>query len=30
MQTKFWSESLEVRDHSEDHSIAKRTILEWI
>jgi hypothetical protein len=30
MQTRFWSENLRVRDHSEDLGIDWKIILEWI
>jgi hypothetical protein len=28
--SKFWSENLKGRDHSEDLSVDERIILEWI
>jgi hypothetical protein len=30
MGTKFWSENLKGRNHSEDLSVDKKMILEWI
>jgi hypothetical protein len=30
MHTKFWSENLKGRDHSEDLGVDERIILEWI
>jgi hypothetical protein len=30
MHTKFWSENLKGRDHSDDLSVDGRIILEWI
>jgi hypothetical protein len=30
MRTKFWSENLKGRDHSEDLGIDGKIILEWI
>jgi hypothetical protein len=30
MNTKFWSENLKGRDHSEDLGVGGRIILEWI
>jgi hypothetical protein len=30
LHTKFWSENLKVRDHSEDIGLDGRIILEWI
>jgi len=30
MSTKFWSENLKARDHSEELCVDERIILEWI
>jgi len=30
MHTKFWSETLTGRDHTEDLSVDERILLEWI
>jgi hypothetical protein len=30
MRTKFWSENLKGRDHSEDLRVDGRIILEWV
>jgi len=30
MCTKFWSQNLKRRDHSEDLGLDRRTVLEWI
>jgi hypothetical protein len=30
MRTKFWSENLKGRDHSEDLGLDERMIIDWI
>jgi len=30
MRTRFWSENLKARDHSEDLGVGGRVILDWI
>jgi hypothetical protein len=30
LHTKFWSENLKERDHSEDKDVDRKIILEWV
>jgi hypothetical protein len=30
MHTKFWSENLKERDHSEDLGVDRKILLEWL